>query len=174
MNSSGEQSALSTPQGQRDFYNKHIDQVFAISLRMLRNRETAKDAVQKTFIKVFSNLDKFRDESDVNTWIYRICTNACLDLIAKEKKEKVAFNDEINYSDISEHKTHKKGPIEEQVRRVLKTIDVDYAKTFWLFTMEQLNQEHIATIMNISVPTVKFRLSKVKKILHKALSKNKL
>ena len=47
----------------------------------------AKDLAQETFIKVWQNLDGFRNESGIGTWIYRICVNTCLAEIRKQRKK---------------------------------------------------------------------------------------
>lgn len=53
---------------------------------MVTTHEDADDVVQNTFIKVFRNLDKFKRDSKLYTWIYRIATNESLTFLKKRKK----------------------------------------------------------------------------------------
>ncbi|MDA9773753.1 sigma-70 family RNA polymerase sigma factor [Saprospiraceae bacterium] len=51
--------------------------------------EDADDAVQNTFVKVFKNIDSFKGDSKLYTWIFRIATNESISLINKRKKKRV-------------------------------------------------------------------------------------
>ena len=49
--------------------------VFTVALRMVKNREEAEEVAQDTFIKVYKSLGKFKGDSKLSTWIYRIAVN---------------------------------------------------------------------------------------------------
>ncbi|WP_436516698.1 RNA polymerase sigma factor [Ekhidna sp. To15] len=54
--------------------------------KMVIDHDDADDLVQEIFVKVWHNLDKFRADSKLYTWIYRIATNECLNFLRKKKK----------------------------------------------------------------------------------------
>jgi RNA polymerase sigma factor (sigma-70 family) len=54
--------------------------------KMVVDHDDADDLTQETFVKVWHNLDKFREESGLFTWIYRIATNECLQFLNKKKR----------------------------------------------------------------------------------------
>ncbi|MEQ9286632.1 MAG: RNA polymerase sigma factor [Cyclobacteriaceae bacterium] len=54
--------------------------------KMVIDHDDADDLVQEVFIKVWKNLDKFREDARLYTWIYRIATNECLNFLNKKKK----------------------------------------------------------------------------------------
>jgi len=54
--------------------------------KMVIDHDEADDIVQDTFIKVWKNLDKFREDSSLYTWIYKIATNECLNFLSKKKR----------------------------------------------------------------------------------------
>ena len=56
---------------------------FALSLT--QNMEEAKDLLQETFVKVWKNINNFRADSQIYTWIYRIATNECLNFLKKKR-----------------------------------------------------------------------------------------
>lgn len=58
--------------------DKYGEKVFNLAFRITGNREDAEDVVQETFLQVYKNLDNFRGESSVYTWIYKIALNNCL------------------------------------------------------------------------------------------------
>ena len=55
--------------------------------RMVVSHDDAKDVLQETFVRVFKNLNEFRFECSLSTWIYRIATNECLRWLNKRKEE---------------------------------------------------------------------------------------
>jgi RNA polymerase sigma-70 factor (ECF subfamily) len=54
--------------------------VYNLAYRLIGNRQDAEDVAQETFLQVYRGMDKFRGESDVYTWIYRIAVNNCLQI----------------------------------------------------------------------------------------------
>ena len=64
--------------------------------QMVYKHEDANDVTQEVFIKVFRNLDKFKGESKLFTWIYRIATNESLNFIKKKARK-----DNVSYEDVA-------------------------------------------------------------------------
>ncbi len=62
--------------------------VLRLAMNMLRSPEDARDVYQETFLRVYRNLANFRFDCSFHTWIYRIATNICLDLLRKRKVRK--------------------------------------------------------------------------------------
>jgi len=64
---------------------RHRDRVWAIALRMCRDRDEAEDVLQETFIAAWRALDRFGGRSEVTTWLYRIAVNKSHDAIARRR-----------------------------------------------------------------------------------------
>ena len=62
--------------------------VLRLAMNLLRSPEDARDVYQETFLRVYRNLNTFRFDCSFHTWIYRIATNLCLDLLRKRKVRK--------------------------------------------------------------------------------------
>jgi RNA polymerase sigma-70 factor (ECF subfamily) len=62
--------------------------VLRLAMNMLRSPEDARDVYQETFLRVYRNLPNFRFDCSFHTWVYRIATNICLDLLRKRKVRK--------------------------------------------------------------------------------------
>ena len=54
--------------------------------KMVIDHDDSNDLVQEVFIKVWKNIDKFRADAQLYTWIYRIATNECLTFLDKKKR----------------------------------------------------------------------------------------
>ena len=63
----------------RELVERYQRKIAALALGMLRNREDASDVVQETFAKAYTNLDRFKGDSALYTWLYRIAFNLCVD-----------------------------------------------------------------------------------------------
>ena len=68
-----------------NIYEEYFDRVYYKVLSVVKNDDDAEDICQETFISVYKNLSKFREESNIYTWIYRIAINKHMIFQKKEK-----------------------------------------------------------------------------------------
>lgn len=71
-----------------EIVKKYQERIYWHIRRLVVNHEDANDVMQNVFIKMWSYLENFREESNLYTWIYRIATNETITFIEKEKKRK--------------------------------------------------------------------------------------
>jgi RNA polymerase sigma-70 factor, ECF subfamily len=75
--------------GERDAFDelvrRHRGRVYALALRICRNPDDAEDALQETFIAAYRALPRFDRRARVSTWLYRIATNKCYDVLARRR-----------------------------------------------------------------------------------------
>jgi len=69
----------------------HDQAVLRLAYHLLRSEEDARDIYQEAFLRVHRNLSSFRFDCAFPTWLYRIVTNLCLDLLRKRKVRKEEF-----------------------------------------------------------------------------------
>ena len=80
-----------------DLIKKYQERLYWHIRRMVVSHEDANDLLQNVFIRVWNALDKFREESQLYTWLYRIATNECLSFLEqKKKKATLALNEDEN------------------------------------------------------------------------------
>ena len=70
-----------------NIYEEYFDRTYYKVLSVVKNDDDAEDICQETFISVYKNLSKFREESNIYTWIYRIAINKTYDFFKKRKLE---------------------------------------------------------------------------------------
>lgn len=75
-------------QGFRVLMVQHQEKIYWHVRKMVTFHEDADDVVQNTFIKVYKNIDKFKGDSKLYTWIYRIATNESLTFLRKKKNNR--------------------------------------------------------------------------------------
>ena len=77
-----------------NIYEEYFDRVYYKVLSVVKNDDDAEDICQETFIRVYKYLSKFREESNIYTWIYRIAINKTYDFFKKRKIE-FEINDDV-------------------------------------------------------------------------------
>ena len=86
-------------QGDREAFHSlfetHKDRVYSIAFHYSGNEATARDVTQQVFLKLFTTINQFREDSQFTTWLYRIVANACTDEHRKRRRF-VTLNSEID------------------------------------------------------------------------------
>ncbi len=96
----GKQSAFS------QLLDDYQQKVFGTCISFIPNKEDAEDVAQEVFLEVFKSIHKFKGDSKLSTWIYKIATNKCLEFIRKKNtKKRFAFMQTILGNEIPLDKT---------------------------------------------------------------------
>ncbi len=150
--------------------DRYKDLVFTLSLKMLQNREEAEESAQDTFIKIYKSLNRFKGESKLSTWIYKITYNNCLDRLKKQKKNRpiLAINEFTEHEVIS--LMNVLDTIEESERRqmIQDCLDILPAEESFLLTLYYFDEnslKEISKIMGINENNVKIKLFRSRKKL---------
>lgn len=126
--------------------------------KMVHKHEDADDLLQNTFIKVWKNLDKFRGESKLRTWVYRIATNETLTFIEREKKR-----GHRDLSEVEDHIGHSHtgaapddgDQIQEKLLRAVAQLPDKQRLVFNMKYFDELKYEEMAEILGGSVGSLK-------------------
>lgn len=162
-----------------DHFKKIFDEnknwIFNLALQYVQNIEDAEEIVQDVFISIHENLSKFKENSKLSTWIYRITINKSLDLIKQKnaKKRKGFFvsifnSDESNGVDKEIPDFNHPGvQIEdkEQLTILFKKINVlpENQKTAIILSkIEDKNMKEVSEIMGISIKALESLLQRAK------------
>lgn len=157
--------------------------IYNVCYRILGSREEAEDISQETFIKVYSNLDKYNREYKFSTWVYKIATNLCIDRIRKKKPIYSLDNkwdDEEAmdwYSTIPDHgKTPEEVVIANEqsklIQEVFIRLPIKYRTIMTLKYVNELSLQEISKIVNLSISTVKTRLHRGREYARQLLMVN--
>jgi RNA polymerase sigma-70 factor, ECF subfamily len=149
---------------------------------LLHNIDDAEDVAQDVFIEVFRSVEKFRGDSKISTWLYRIAVNRSLNFIRDNKKRKwfqsiddaVESKKEVLSQFVSNYSDNPEFDLENSQRTLLLHEAIDSLPenqrvAFTLNKYEDLAYKEIADIMNLSVSSVESLIHRAKKNLQKKL-----
>lgn len=156
-------------------YEKYAKQVYNLALQYVQNGNDAEEITQDVFLAAHRSLDKFRDESNYGTWLYRITINKSLDFLkAKKRKKRFSwFTNELSENDSIEF-NHPGVLIEnqEETAFIFSCINElpDNQKTALILNkIEQLPIVEIAVVMELSAKAVESLIQRAKTNLSKKI-----
>ena len=151
--------------------------VLGYCLSMLNNRAEAEEAAQDIFTKAYHNLGKFQQNSSFSTWLYRITTNHCLDILRKRNRRRTVSLEALVEADgdmieglFATHSTSLPAlESKDLTDKILSTLPEDYRTILTLREAQGLDYQEIADTLECSIDAVKGRLSRARKLLHDKL-----
>ncbi len=177
-------------QGSNEAFEKLILQyeksIYGVCLKLLKDEQLAFDAAQEVCVKIWKQLKQFEGNAKLSTWIYRVATNQCLDMIRKNKKQETYALYQTNKEtgeewELEENDVHY-DPVQEHIQQLemkdivavaLEEVKEDYKKILILRDMEGYSYEEIAQRLTLSIGTVKSRLSRARQAVKTILCQDK-
>lgn len=150
-----------------EIYELYWQKIFRLCMGYVNDTELAQDLAQETFIIVWQQLPKFRNESSVGTWIFRIASNNCLRQIEKEKK--FAKTDlPINLEE------KKQESMEPQIQMLYQFISElpETDRIIISLELEEVKQAEIAHIVGLSESNIRVKIHRIKEKLTQKFKEN--
>lgn len=151
--------------------------VYTLCLRMLGSEQDALDASQEAFFKAYRSLAGFRGDSRFSTWLYRLASNVCLDMLRRRPAAlALSMTDEegalfdLPDSAPSPQEALERAELREQVHRALEKLPPDFRQVLILRDIHGLSYEEIASITGLESGTVKSRIFRARRRLADALA----
>jgi RNA polymerase sigma-70 factor, ECF subfamily len=159
-----------------DLVSLYQDQLFALVVRMVPDRDQASDCVQEAFFSAFRNLRSFRGGS-VKSWLNRICVNAAMDTQRARKRRPVQPYPELDDEswqpptgpDADPERTAMLSERTRALSAALASITDDQRTAIVLFDVEGYDYAEIAELTNVSLGTVKSRIHRGRLALRELL-----
>lgn len=145
--------------------------LYAIALRYMKDKESAEDVLQESFVKIFRHLDTFRFDSPLDAWLRKIVVNTALKALKKNSGLALSLEGEYmidenlqSYHTVMERLSHQElidliGELPEGCRTV-----------FNLYAIEGYKHHEIAKILGVTEGTSKSQYSRAKSLLQEKLA----
>jgi len=163
---------------------RYEKRIFTFGLKMCGHLQDAEDIVQETFLNAFRYLGRFREETKLKNWLFKIATRAC---IRKRRKKKSEPDYEISlesfvhedgsdikyeipdWSDVPADNVLR-AELKQMIDAAIQSLPHKYRLVFNLRDTEGFNTEETSEILGISVQSVKTRLHRARLFLREKIS----
>jgi RNA polymerase sigma-70 factor (ECF subfamily) len=157
--------------------------VFRIAQHITQNREDAEDVVQDAFLKAYTNLQQFQEQSKFYTWLVRIAVNEALMKLRRRRPERmVSLDEDIKTEDDSvprevadwapnPEQNYNQAELKEILSRTIQGLPPGFRTVFILRDVEGLSTEETAEALELSIPAVKSRLLRARLQLRERLNR---
>ena len=157
---------------QLGLYKQFAQRLYIACLRIVGNSGEAEEAMQDSFLKIFTHIDQYKDGQCFEAWIHRIAVHTAIDYVRRQTPEWEELSD--NYAD-----PESDGPNEEeiaysvkQVKEATGKLPAGYRVILSLYLFEGYDMEEIASILNIQPPSVRSQYLRAKRKLLDIIAAN--
>ncbi len=147
---------------------RHQAAVYGLALRMLGSEADAQDAAQDSFVQAWKALVGLRGDSAFATWLYRIVTNRCLNILAKRRPTDVLSDDHASARDDPAEAAMGRERMHAVAAAVLR-LGPDQRAALVLREFQGLSYDEVAEVLGVSVAAVKGRIHRARLLLMEEL-----
>src|SRR5690242_21630858 len=168
----------------RELVRRYERPVFSLIFRMVRDRETAEDLAQDTFIKVLNHIDRYRPEFKFSSWLFKIANNVAIDHLRKRQLDTVSIDGSPHAASAAEVEAtsfdlaaKQESALDEMEARELGTaieganarLRPEFRSWIILRHVEGRSYEEIAATLDLPLGTVKTYIHRARHELRDAL-----
>ena len=145
----------------------------------LKTHSDAEDLTQQTFIKAWTNLEKFRGDSSFYTWIYRIAINTAKNYFSNKSRGAETYNEDLLDNALSDMSLNSDNPetlleaeeMKDAINQAFQNLPDEIRSTLSLREYDGLSYEEIAKVQNCPIGTVRSRIFKGRELINETFSK---
>ena len=151
-----------------ELVRRHRDRVYAVALRLTRDREEAEDALQEAFISAYRALPGFDARSRFSTWLHRIAVNACYDAIGR-RRATVSLDAEGAFEPASPRDGFAEDATRTALVAALAALPDEFREAVVLCDVAGLGANEAGEVLGVPAGTVKSRVFRARALLATAL-----
>ncbi|MDR0396989.1 MAG: sigma-70 family RNA polymerase sigma factor [Oscillospiraceae bacterium] len=150
--------------------------IYTLCYRITNNREDAFDCAQEVMLRAYRSIGEYRFHASFATWIYRITTNVCLDMIRRRRIKPFvslegmmdagfAVTDRAN----NPQEQLERNDLNSALRECIARLPLDMRTAIILRDVQGLTYEEVASVLKLNLGTVKSRISRARERLRRML-----
>lgn len=143
-----------------EIVTRHRKQIYQLCYRFVRNHEDASDLAQDVFVRAFKGLQKFKGDSSLATWLYRVGVNACLNRVTAKKQREAPIHaaERIDAGAIDPLQEVLRSERVDKVREAIRKLPPKQRATLMLRIYQECSHEEIAAALGGTVGAAKANL----------------
>ncbi len=138
--------------------NTYKERLYWHIRRIVLNHDDADDVLQNTFIKVYRNIEGFKGDSKLYSWMYRIATNESLTFLKQKSKKAGISNEELKMSLVENLQSDvyfEGDEIQLKLQKALATLPDKQKLVFTMKYFQEMKYEEISEVLETSVGALK-------------------
>jgi len=139
--------------------------IYTLAFRMLCNEADAEDITQETFIKVWLNMGRYKQQYKFSTWIYKIASNTCYDKLRSERVKNVNLDDYDTFSDTNQEELLHNKELKKLILKLTNGLSPKQKLVFTLSDIEDLEVKEIQLITGLTAAKIKSNLYLARKYI---------
>jgi len=156
-------------------YNEHSDKIYRLCYGYLHEESEVEDLFQQVLLNIWENLESFRGEAKITTWIYRITVNTALTFKKKQQRLESIHRNPGDFSTFKSDKTFKvrKDPLPalRDLNNCISKLEKQDRIIISLY-LEDLSYKQISKVVGISTNYVGVKINRIKKELQSLMPEN--
>lgn len=163
------------PLYQEYVFKRYYGLMLHICMRYMGSKEEAEDVLNQGFMKIFTQIDKYKDTGSFEAWMKRIMINASIDAIRKQKMHLTHITDinQFEQDNFIENSAVSKMALDD-IFELLEEVPPMSRTVFNLYVMEGYKHKEIAELLEISEGTSYWHLQNARKVLKSKLETTKI
>jgi RNA polymerase sigma-70 factor, ECF subfamily len=172
----------------REIIRRYERPVFSLVFRMVRDRETAEELAQDTFIKALNHIDRYRSDFKLSSWLFKIANNVAIDHLRKRRLATVSVSGSPNAATSSEIEATsfeiasgaptaldaiESRELGSAIEAAIAQLRPEYRSCILMRHVEGRSYEEIATTLDLPLGTVKTYIHRARHELRRALAELK-
>ncbi len=139
------------------FFKSYLNRIYTVVYRVVRNPATAEDLTSEVMMKVYNNIHKFKEKSQLSSWVFRIAYNHAVSHVRRHRSAESIEDYETKIKDNSVgHLDYlQREELSDYIKEKLMELPKDYRVALTLYHFEELPYKEIAYTMGINIGTVK-------------------
>lgn len=158
---------------QLSLYKMHAQRLYVACLRIVGNPEEAEEAMQDSFLKIFTRIGQYQEGQCFEAWMHRIAVHTAIDYVRRRTQEWVEFTE--NMAEPEEEDEPDEEEIQYTVRQIrngVSQLPPGYRVVLSLYLFEGYDMEEIASILKIQPPSVRTQYLRGKRKLLEMISRH--
>ncbi len=148
-----------------EIVRRYEHRVRAVLFRLLDDERDVEEAAQDCFVQAWRNLDRFRGDSAIFTWLYRIAVNEALARLRRKRVPTTGLDlapEPMQPSAEEPHHAVESGEVQEFLAGRIRALEPEYRAPLVLRDVVGLSNQEVADILDLSVPATKSRIHRAR------------
>lgn len=157
---------------QLTLYKQYARRLYFVCLRIVGNTAEAEEAMQDTFLKVFTRLDQYRDGQCFEAWMQQIAVHTAIDYVRRQTPDWEELSENFPTTEPEEPDEAEIQYSVAQIKEATSQLPAGYRVILSLYLFEGYDMEEIASILKIQSPSVRSQYLRAKRKLLDIIAKN--